>query len=625
MKTIMKRILPAAVVIIALVVLAVVLLTYERDLLWKVQEMNLFLYTGLFFKEMMVTSAGFLSYLGTYLTQHFYYPWLGVLLLCGSWGLLAWMTKRVFCIPNRWTVVLLIPIALLLMTAISMGYWLYVIKLKGYFWTATIATIVVVALMWGFKQLPQRRILAPLFLFMTVVIGYPLFGTYILWGVLLMTVWSWRLEKQRSTAVLNTVAGLISVVAIPLLYYRLVYYQTNIINIYWTGLPIFEMNAEGEKWYYLPYILLLLFYLGLVITYRMTWEKKEPVVNHHQKKVVKQQKGFNKLMQYLPQTAVLIAVVCGVWHFWFKDENFHHELTMQRCVENLDWQGVMNEADKVKDMPSRSIVIMRNIALSRLGRATEIYDYPNGDKASNSPFPIYQSNMIGRMMYYNYGALNACHHYCLEEAVEFGWKTAYLKYMALCAMLSGEEAAARKYFGLLRQTRYFAEWADEYEALNGRKDLQAKSPSTGPICHMLHYDNSVGSDNGGHAETFLMNLLADLDANDPVFQEQAVLAALWTKNPRMFWPRFKQYINLHPNDPMPRIFQEAAYLFCKVENRPTQAMPFDKEVITTYQDMADKMQQYDGMDLEQVRAILYPSFGHTYYYDYYLMKQLNYN
>jgi hypothetical protein len=142
---------------------------------------------------------------------------------------------------------------------------------------------------------------------------------------------------------------------------------------------------------------------------------------------------------------------------------------------------------------------------------------------------------------------------------------------------------------------------------------------------MLHYDNSVGSDNGGHAETFLMNLLADLDANDPVFQEQAVLAALWTKNPRMFWPRFKQYINLHPNDPMPRIFQEAAYLFCKVENRPTQAMPFDKEVITTYQDMADKMQQYDGMDLEQVRAILYPSFGHTYYYDYYLMKQLNYN
>lgn len=622
----MKKLLPAAIVIIALATIAVVLLTFERHLLWKVQEMNLFLYTGLFFKEMMVTSAGFLSYLGTYLTQHFYYPWLGVLLLCCSWGLLAWMTKRVFCIPNRWTVLLLIPIALLLMTAISMGYWLYVIKLKGYFWTATIATIVVVALMWGFKSLPRRRILAPLFLFLTVLIGYPLFGTYILWGVLIMAVWSWRLEKQRSTAIVNTIVALLSIIAIPLLFYRFVYYQTSLSNIYWTGLPIFSMNAEGEKWYYLPYILLMLFYLIMVVTYREVWYKSEPaVVSHRQKKVAKQQKRTSNLMYYLPQTLVLIALVYGVYHFWFKDENFHHELAMQHCVEDLDWQGVLQEADKQKDMPTRSIVIMRNIALTRLGRATEIYNYPNGDKPCNSPFPILQSNMIGRMLYYNYGALNECHHYCIEEAVEFGWKAQYLKYLARCALLTGEEAVAKKYFGLLRQTRFFGKWADEYEPMNGRKDLLEKSASMGPICHMMHYDNSAGSDNNGQAEKYLMRLLADLNSNDPYFQEQTLLAAMWTKNPKLFWPRFTQYIKLHPNDQMPRVFQEAAYLFCQLEGRPTENMPFDKEVITEFDAIVAKMEQYDGMDLEQVRNLLYPSYGHTYYYDYFLMDQLNYN
>ncbi|MBR5039264.1 MAG: hypothetical protein IKX65_11160 [Prevotella sp.] len=622
----MKRILPAAVVIIALVAIAVVLLTYERNLLWKVQEMNLFLYSGLYFKEMMVTSAGFLSYLGTYFTQHFYYPWLGVLLLCGCWVLLAWMTKRVFCIPNRWTVLLLIPIALLLMTAISMGYWMYVIKLKGYFWTATIATLVVVALMWAFKHLPRRRILAPLFLFLTVVIGYPLFGTYILWGVLLMAVWSWRLEKQRSIAILNTIVGLISVIAIPLLYYRLVYYQTNILNIYWTGLPLFKVNAEGEKWYYLPYILLFLFYLVLAATYREVWYKPEPVtVTHRQKKAQTKEKRSSKIKRYLPQTVLLIALVYGVWHFWFKDENFHHELAMQRCVENLDWEGVMKEADKQKDMPSRSIVIMRNIALTRLGRAADIYNYPNGDKSSNAPFPIMQSNMIGRMLYYNYGALNECHHYCIEEAVEFGWKAQYLKYLACCAMLTGEEAVAKKYFGLLRQTRYFGKWADEYEPMNGRKDMIEKSASMGPICHMLQYDNSVGSDSGGQAEKYLMRLLAQLDSKNPYFQEQTLLAAMWTKNPKLFWSRFTQYIKLHPNDPMPRIYQEAAYLFCQLEDRPTDNIPFDKEVISSFNAIVEKMEQYDGMDLEQVRNLLYPSFGHTYYYDYFLMDQLNYN
>ncbi|MBR5928463.1 MAG: hypothetical protein IKZ93_00565, partial [Prevotella sp.] len=550
----------------------------------------------------------------------------GVLLLCGSWGLLAWMTKRVFCIPNRWTVLLLIPIALLLMTAISMGYWMYVIKLKGYFWTATIATLVVVALMWAFKHLPRRRILAPLFLFLTVVIGYPLFGTYILWGVLLMAVWSWRLENQRSTAMINTIVALLSVVAIPLLYYRLVYYQTNILNIYWTGLPLFKVNAEGEKWYYLPYILLFLFYLVLAATYREMWYKPEPVtVTHRQKKAQTKEKRSSKIKRYLPQTILLIALVYGVWHFWFKDENFHHELAMQRCVENLDWEGVMKEADKQKDMPSRSIVIMRNIALTRLGRAADIYNYPNGDKSSNAPFPIMQSNMIGRMLYYNYGALNECHHYCIEEAVEFGWKAQYLKYLACCAMLTGEEAVAKKYFNLLRQTRYFGKWVDEYEPMNGRKDLLEKSASMGPICHMLQYDNSVGSDSGGQAEKYLMRLLAQLDSKDPYFQEQTLLAAMWTKNPKMFWSRFTQYIKLHPNDPMPRIYQEAAYLFCQLEDRPTDNMPFDKEVISSFNAIVEKMEQYDGMDLEQVRNLLYPSFGHTYYYDYFLMDQLNYN
>lgn len=622
----MKKLLPAAIVIIALATIAVVLLTFERHLLWKVQEMNLFLYTGLFFKEMMVTSAGFLSYLGTYLTQHFYYPWLGVLLLCCCWGLLAWMTKRVFCIPNRWTVLLLIPIALLLMTAISMGYWMYVIKLKGYFWTATIATLVIVALMWGFKCLPRRRILAPLFLFLTVLIGYPLFGTYILWGVLIMAVWSWRLEKQRSTAIVNTIVALLSIIAIPLLFYRFVYYQTSLSNIYWTGLPIFSMNAEGEKWYYLPYILLFLFYLVMAVTYREVWYKPEPVpVTNRQKKAVKQQKRTSKLKYYLPQTLLMIAIVYGVWHFWFKDENFHHELSMQRCVENVDWEGVLQEAAKQKDMPTRSIVIMRNIALTRLGRATEIYNYPNGDKPCNSPFPILQSNMIGRMLYYNYGALNECHHYCIEEAVEFGWKAQYLKYLARCALLTGEEAVAKKYFGLLRQTRYFGKWADEYEPMNGRKDLLEKSASMGPICHMMHYDNSAGSDNNGQAEKYLMRLLADLNSNDPYFQEQTLLAAMWTKNPKLFWPRFTQYIKLHPNDQMPRVFQEAAYLFCQLEGRPTENMPFDKEVITEFDAIVAKMEQYDGMDLEQVRNLLYPSYGHTYYYDYFLMDQLNYN
>lgn len=75
--------LPVAVAVVLLLVVAGVLLTYERDYLWKVQELNLFLNTSLFFKQQMIVPGGMLMYLGQFFTQFFYHPWLGVSMLCG--------------------------------------------------------------------------------------------------------------------------------------------------------------------------------------------------------------------------------------------------------------------------------------------------------------------------------------------------------------------------------------------------------------------------------------------------------------------------------------------------------------------------------------------------------------
>ena len=68
----MKKYLPIAIWLVALLATAGALLYLESDFLWKVQEQNLFLNTSLFFNERMVVPGGFLSWVGTYLTQFFY-------------------------------------------------------------------------------------------------------------------------------------------------------------------------------------------------------------------------------------------------------------------------------------------------------------------------------------------------------------------------------------------------------------------------------------------------------------------------------------------------------------------------------------------------------------------------
>ena len=109
----MKRLLPITTWLVALLIVAGTLLYFESDLLWKLQEQNLFLDTSLFFNEQMLVPGGLLSWAGTYLTQFFYYPWLGTLVLCLLWLLLMWLVKRTFRIADQWTALTLVPVALL--------------------------------------------------------------------------------------------------------------------------------------------------------------------------------------------------------------------------------------------------------------------------------------------------------------------------------------------------------------------------------------------------------------------------------------------------------------------------------------------------------------------------------
>ena len=318
-------------------------------------------------------------------------------------------------------------------------------------------------------------------------------------------------------------------------------------------------------------------------------------------------------------------MVYGVWHFWYKDDNFHHELRMQRCIEQADWQGVLEEGKAQTAEPTRSIVMMHNLALSRLGRqCDEMYSFPKGSKRSNTELPIYMFNTSGVLIYYQYGVMNECHRLCMEEGVKLGWSAGLLQYMARTALMNKERQAARKFLDLLRQTQYYGEWADHVEELLYRQDLLAKDSETGPIAHMMHYAN-IQSQGDGYVEKNLMNMLSFLDADDPYFQEQTVLAALWTRNPAAFWPRFETYVNQHLDGPIPRIFQEAAWLFANLENVSfLNELPIHESVKKSFAGFMSQMQQYKGMPFGQLRGYLYQNYGNTYYFEYFFLKDITY-
>lgn len=626
--------------LLALLVTAGLLLSYEHFVLWKIQEQNLFLDTPLFFRQQMLVPGGLLSYVGSFLTQLLYDSVLGVGVLCALWWLLMWLLRRTFRVAEPWAVLLLVPVALLLAANVDMGYWIYPIKLKGWYFAATLGLLAVVALLWAYRALSARRLWRRVLLVLTVVAGYPLFGTYALAAALLMALWSWRLERSaqdsqlsQNTKVktLNSAAdsllAAVAVAAVPLAYYQFVYYQTNEVNLWWTALPTFkilEVNSE----YYWPYALLAACMVILVLG---KWEKKEedekaaPV----SKKAAKGKKNvggrnYKALWKLAVVVIVLAATVYGVQKAWMKDENFHREVAMEYYIEQTRWDDVLAEADKQRDVPTRAIVLMRNLALSRLGRqSTEMYRFPKGAKSYASPIAIPTSMLIGDLFYYHYGMLNDCHHMCLEGGVEYGWRVEHLKYMARCALLTGDRNAMLKYTGLLKHTLFHGGWAQWAETLQLDAKLRQKDRETGPVMNMMRYPDMVGSDHG-YAENYVMNHLSQMDSDDPTFQEQCLLATLWKKNSRQFWRRFATYLQLHKGEPIPRYYQEAACLFATTQPPAPIEVPIDEGIQKSLQAFMQLLQQYDGMSLEQVRSALSPMYGDTYFFEYFLTDDLNY-
>lgn len=605
----MKRLIkPIALWLLTLTVLAIIMLSFEADLLWKVQQHNVFLNTSLFFHQMMAMPGGMLSYLGAFFTQHFYYPWVGVILMCGWWLLLMWLTKRTFNIPDRWTVVTVIPVAILLVANMDMGYWVYFMKMPGYFYAATIGTTAATALLWAFRSLPENKWISAAYVFVTTLVGYPLLGVYALVAVALMAVLAWRLSKEKSTNIILSVIALLSIIAIPLLYYRYVYVGTNSNDIYRVGIPVFGI-VDSYPNYYKPYYILGLFFLLVSVVY--STDRSERAI---------------KAKDWILQGCVFAAVAGCVYHFWYKDANFHHELRMQRCIEQADWEGVVEEGEKQDGEPTRAIVMMHNLALSRLGRqCDEMYNFPKGSKRPNSPLPVYMFNVAGRMMLYQYGAMNECHRICMEEGVEYGWNVEQLRDLARSAMFNKEKQTARKFLDILRQTTYYGGWADHMESLLNDPQALAKDAETGPVSRMMHYTDRLDAVEG-KVENALMTTLAEHDADDIYFQEQAVLAAMWTRNPDLFWPRFDHYVQLNGEENMPpRIFQEAAWLFANLQGQEgLDEWSLEPGVQENFSGFMRLLQQYKQAPTPSNRKYIYDYYGKTYYFEFFFLRDITY-
>ena len=578
--------------------------------LYAVQEQNLWISDPSFLRDKLMFVGGLSQWVGCYLTQFFFYPWLGTLILIILWAILFIVSRFAFRLRGYRQLFMLLPLFALLLSEVDLGYWLYYAKSPGYWFVPTLCTLVLYFAFWLIRSLKgwwQTGVLVVL----TAVL-YPCIGCWALALPLFTAIDALCQKAERKWMTLAISAALILLV--PLIYYQ--FYGRLRLGGAWTvNLPIFETESAHNYWMSLPFILCLLcpllcLLLPLLKRLRMHYVLK-PVAS---------------------VVWVALLALC-TWHFSYRNFNYEEEMRMFRAIRENRHIDVFAELSKVTGPMTRQMVLAKNIALMHVNEG----DYKIGEKMfayDNSGEPPYTRDSLrvhlaqtcGMEVYYQYGKANFACRWAIENGVEYGFNVEQLKTLVRTSMMNGEYRAARKYIDILLNTTFQKEWAGEWLDMLNDKQKYYRSKDYRLINPLRVYENTIDGDEG-LIEMYIINYFSHMQKRDPKFQEQTLVYALVQKDIQLFWQRFFQYALLHEKELMPIHYQEAAFLYGHLEHDvDISGMPFNQERIVqryvNFQNATNNLLRM-GMTPEQVGQAIKNEYGDTFWWFYYFCRNVH--
>jgi len=624
------------------VVLWCILVFKEQYYLKKVEDLSLFLFDKQFVLDSFRIPGGFLGLAGSFLTQFLHLPWIGSLL----WVLLLLiayqLTVRVFRIPDEYSPFALIPIVLLIIGNMSLGYGVFIMREQDHFFAPVLgylASLVPLAITIRSKTVWKKLLLLAVW----VVVGYALLGTFAFTGAVVVAcatlVQPDNTRKERFAVSLSVIALIIFV---PLIIYSA--YTTYRLADSWTlGLP----SISEETWtrtMRAPFQLALLCQIILAL------------LSHKLSSNTLAMAGKIAI-----RSVVYLVAVIAVWGYWFKDENFHTELAMSEAVDRFDWNRAVEiykkavesniksdaraYASRTKKIasensnasiseivesydsrffePTRTMVLYRDVALLKTDRALdEAFTMKDGGRKQKSLIQIPMALQSGKQFYLQYGLPNLCYRWCIEDAVEHGWSISTIKYMTLLSIVTGEKDMAMKYIGKLEKTLFYRKWAERNRSLAGDPQLAGSTVPFKSIINHMCFDERMSNDMG-KTELYLMNHFLEQEpaSATPEYDRTALLFAMRTQNIPRFWERLHYYINSNDVKALPRSVQEAALLYSTLE-KDDRGLAYDEYVSKSYEAFNRYVQSHPIRDMKESEYPYCQKFGRTFYYFYYFMRNL---
>ena len=565
--------------LLAFFLFVVYILYINQEVFYTAHDRSEFLFGAPFFHALMQKPFGLMQYVGAWLTQLFCYPAVGSGVLVAIWVLTFFVGTKAFRLQGSASALMLLPVACLLTSIVDLGYWVYVSTIRGYWFSQSVAYLVMLLFLWAARQTPRKWHLV---WYLLASCLYPVLGWFALLFVLCLVL----LEKPTW----RELFGIVLLIFTASIWHTQFYSNLRFDDVVLAGLPRFITPSDNT-----PHLSNPFWVLGAVSLLIPLCGK------------------------YLAKAFVpVLCAAAGIYFIsslMFHDQNYIDEMRMVRYAEDDNWKEVLHMAEENKK-PTSTMIFLKNIALMNEGGLLD-----RSFKLGNSPTSIYNPDTLhvslldiaSPLVYYNYGMMNEAIRLNFENAIQAGFSPFYLKMLSRCALACGDKELVERYTTQLHHHLFYDDWQP------------APVTETVKTLKKSYSDELTGVEN---SDSYIVNGISLWYESDyKVASEQALLYAMLRCDSRRFWPSLRNFVKLHMNENFPVHAQEAYILFIdKTPEEKRMMIPVEQGIYERYKQFWESLESkaVPGMTVEQVGEEMRAEYGDTYWwYNIFGRKPLN--
>ena len=548
---------------------AVYILYINQEVLYTAHDRSEFIFGTPFFNTLMSKPFGLMQYVGAWLTQFFFKPALGSVIIVAIWLLIFFVGTKAFRLQGSASALMLLPVACLLTSIVDLGYWIYISTIRGYWFSQSVGYLVMLLLLWIARSTPRKW---HLIWYVLGFFAYPVLGWFALVFVLCLVFadkTTWR-----------EYLGIILLIFTASIWHTQLYSNLKFDDVVFAGLPRFETPSDTSP--HLSYPFWILGAVSLLI----------PLCSKY-------------LTKWFVPVLCSVVGICYTWTEMYYDKNYIDEMRMVRYAESDNWKDVLKLAEENK-RPTSTMMFLKNVALmNEGGLLVRSFKLGNDAVNINNPDSLHVSllDIASPLVYYNYGMINEAIRLNFENAIQAGFAPFYLKVLSRCALAVGDDKLLERYSTILHHRPFYDNW--EPDPVSEKiKELQKCYP-----------DELTGVEN---SDSYIVNSISLwYDSDSKVASEQALFYSMLRCDSRRFWTSLRNYVKVHMNEQFPLHAQEAYILYMdKAPEEKRMMIPVEQTVYDRYKQFWNTLESKakPGMTIEKVGEEMREEYGDTYWW-----------